>query len=130
MKDYVIGVPYTSTTTCVHSLLCWGRSDGVFVCVGVGACGSRHCTIETHTSSKSVADPEETPFLVLACDGVWDVLSDDEAVALVLEEWEKEVGGLGCVVVRDRRQFCGIIPVQSIHSRINQWHGGIPGPAR
>jgi serine/threonine protein phosphatase PrpC len=38
-----------------------------------------------------VVDSSETPFLLLACDGVWDVLSDDEACALVLEAWGKEV---------------------------------------
>ncbi|TFJ80616.1 hypothetical protein NSK_008042 [Nannochloropsis salina CCMP1776] len=54
MKDYVIGVPYTSTTI-----------------------------VEDST-------PEESPFLILACDGVWDVLSDDEAVGLVRGRWERE----------------------------------------
>ena len=57
MKDYVVGLPYTSTTMVREEK--GGGGD---------------------------------PFLILACDGVWDVLSDDEAVGLVQGLWEREGG--------------------------------------
>jgi serine/threonine protein phosphatase PrpC len=67
MKDYVVGLPYTSTTTVEEGGGGGGEGGG-----GEGGGGD--------------------PFLILACDGVWDVLSDDEAVGLVQALWEREGG--------------------------------------
>ncbi len=55
----------------------------------------------------SVVDAGETPFLLLACDGVWDVLSDDEACALVLEAWDEEVRAVRaiCPLWRGRKMI-------------------------
>lgn len=43
----------------------------------------RYVTARPHTSSFQVEDNHD--FLIIACDGVWDVFSDDEAVALIKE---------------------------------------------
>jgi serine/threonine protein phosphatase PrpC len=36
-------------------------------------------------------DVEDAPFVILACDGVWDVISDDDAVHLVLDLQARQV---------------------------------------
>lgn len=45
-----------------------------------------------HLSSLCLNDHGDCPFLILACDGVWDVMTDEDAVDLILEKY-KEIGG-------------------------------------
>jgi serine/threonine protein phosphatase PrpC len=43
----------------------------------------------TETDLSSVGD---APFLILACDGVWDVISDQEAVDLIMAGFKEKQG--------------------------------------
>jgi serine/threonine protein phosphatase PrpC len=45
---------------------------------------------EPHVSIVEITNSEEFPLLILACDGVWDVLSDQEAADLILERYVTE----------------------------------------
>ena len=36
-----------------------------------------------YTNSFDIVSSDETPFIILACDGLWDVMTDEEAVAFV-----------------------------------------------
>jgi len=67
LKDYVVGLPYTSTTVVRE------EEEGV-------------------EGKEDKRERGGDSFLILACDGVWDVLSDDEAVGLVMALWESEGG--------------------------------------
>lgn len=40
-----------------------------------------------HLSEVDIKSKEDMPFLILACDGVWDVISDQEAVDLLLPRY-------------------------------------------
>lgn len=41
----------------------------------------------------------EYDFIILACDGLWDVISDDDAVALVTEYYNREKTYIGAAVL-------------------------------
>jgi serine/threonine protein phosphatase PrpC len=45
---------------------------------------------EPHLAEASLAALGDCPFVILACDGVWDVLTDQEAVELVLARFQQE----------------------------------------
>lgn len=50
-----------------------------------------HCIIaEPYVTIKDLDDTSKYPFLILACDGVWDVFSDQEAAELILERYSVE----------------------------------------
>ncbi len=40
-----------------------------------------------HVVEKSLNDGGHYPFVILACDGVWDVMTDQEAVELIISEY-------------------------------------------
>ena len=40
-------------------------------------------TADPHLTSRHLAGADVNPFLIVCCDGVWDVISDDEAVEMV-----------------------------------------------
>ncbi len=44
---------------------------------------------KTHLQPSGDCEVGNCPFLILACDGVWDVLTDQQAVDLLLAEYEK-----------------------------------------
>ncbi len=68
MKDFVIAEPYITET----ELDTGSTTD--FSVVGI-----------------RVRNRVSYPFLILACDGVWDVMTDQDAVDLVMEKY-KELG--------------------------------------
>ncbi len=45
---------------------------------------------QPHISSVHLASETNPVMLILACDGVWDVLSDQEAADLLLERYQLE----------------------------------------
>jgi hypothetical protein len=45
---------------------------------------------EPHLAEVSLAALGDCPFAILACDGVWDVLTDQEAVELILTRFQRE----------------------------------------
>mmetsp|Transcript_20324 Transcript_20324/g.40312 ORF Transcript_20324/g.40312 Transcript_20324/m.40312 type:complete len:209 (+) Transcript_20324:242-868(+) len=53
-------------------------------------------TADPYVASRDLESPEENPFLIVCCDGVWDVISDDEAVAMVKEAASKDLEGAWC----------------------------------
>jgi serine/threonine protein phosphatase PrpC len=50
-----------------------------------------------HTTETLLSTCGHCPFLVLACDGVWDVFSDQEAVDLLMEKYKEN----GCKPFED-----------------------------
>lgn len=42
-------------------------------------------TAQPFLNECDVSCATHTPFLILACDGLWDVMSDDEGVGIVME---------------------------------------------
>ena len=44
-------------------------------------------TAQPYISETLLSHCGNTPFLVLACDGVWDVMSDLEAVTLIMQRY-------------------------------------------
>ena len=46
-------------------------------------------TADPYVSETILNNCGHCPFLILACDGVWDVLSDLEAVNLILQRYEE-----------------------------------------
>jgi serine/threonine protein phosphatase PrpC len=46
-------------------------------------------TANPHVSQVTMKSPDEHPFLILACDGVWDVFTDQEAVDFLLDEFSR-----------------------------------------
>eukprot|EP01033_Poteriospumella_lacustris_P008555 gene8555-6155_t len=49
-----------------------------------------YVTAEPYVTIKDLDDASKYPFLILACDGVWDVFSDQEAAELILERYSVE----------------------------------------
>lgn len=47
---------------------------------------------DPYLSQTRLSDYKETPFLILACDGVWDVITDLEGAMLILEAFRNNGG--------------------------------------
>lgn len=47
-------------------------------------------TAQPHISMVTLNEHHDAPILILACDGVWDVLSDQEAADLILQRFYQE----------------------------------------
>jgi serine/threonine protein phosphatase PrpC len=45
-----------------------------------------------HLTEVNLSEQGSCPFMILACDGLWDVMSDQEAIEIVLEETKKNNG--------------------------------------
>lgn len=52
--------------------------------------GERLITVEPDVTMFEV-DPKETDFILVACDGIWDVLDNDECVEIIQTQLEQEV---------------------------------------
>jgi serine/threonine protein phosphatase PrpC len=66
-------------------------------------------TAEPYVAHFEISDKDE--FLILGCDGIWDVVSDEQAVALV-HEYKVSACARVCVCVH----VCGRVRV-CVHTR-------------
>ena len=75
LKKYVPAEPYTSTT----------KLDAMVRMCAAGASGRRRrcARRSSHHLSPLLLAPAQSEFIIIACDGVWDVMEDQEAVDLV-----------------------------------------------
>lgn len=58
-------------------------------------------TANPHVSHVVMKSPDEHPFLIMACDGVWDVFTDQEAVEFLLGEFAKAEGASRAVTEKE-----------------------------
>lgn len=56
---------------------------------------------EPHVSQVELLAPEHTGFIVVASDGLWDVLSEERAAGLILKSWAASSAGTTAEAVAD-----------------------------
>jgi serine/threonine protein phosphatase PrpC len=60
-----------------------------------------------HTSSTNLGPASQHPFFILACDGIWDVLEDQQAVDIVLDAMEHKQQDQASSILIRKALSCG-----------------------
>jgi len=87
LKKYVPAEPYTSTTK-LDAMVSARRGGGF-------RCGAAAIPLATSANTSSPPSRLQSEFIIIACDGVWDVMEDQEAVDLVRVHLRGDGGGSG-----------------------------------
>ena len=96
MKEFVTAQPHTSATELPTVRLQQQQQQRQKPAASDAAAAASATATAAETVSAETADAggeQDCPFFILACDGVWDVLSDTEACELVLSEAERGAEG-------------------------------------